>query len=347
MSVPNPSLSPQDDFSFCVESLDRVSRTFSLNIKVLRGTAYRGVLLAYLLCRIADTIEDEHSLPAAFKIKKLRQYSDLFPPAPAYATQVKSFLTDVSFTEKTHTSVLLANTVRVFNELVKLPAATVAVISDHVKEMALGMASFQERGDGRGVVFLEDQEDLERYCYYVAGTVGLMLTSIFSHNSDKISPRIRGSLESRSVAFGLGLQITNIAKDFFADRSRGWCYVPRSFFSDEGIDPVSDIWTEKPEAFSRVQARIIALALGYLDEALLYTLDIPRRLFRYRLFCLWPLFMAVETLAKLQTERVSGAEKTVKITRRDVERIVRDTSLSVLSNSALKSLYNRIRPATA
>jgi farnesyl-diphosphate farnesyltransferase len=194
---------------------------------------------------------------------------------------------------------------------------------------------------------LEDQEDLEQYCYYVAGTVGLMLTSIFSDNSEKISPEIKGKLEGRSVAFGLGLQITNIAKDFFADRSRGWCYVPRVFFVDEGIDPVSDAWREKPEAFFKVQARIMTLALRYLDEALLYTLDIPRRLFRYRLFCLWPLFMAVETLAKLHRERNLDAQKTVKISRQDVRRIVRNTSLSVLSNSALKSLYGRVRPATA
>lgn len=340
-------LTPENDFAFCVRSLNHVSRTFALNIKVLRGTAYRGVLLAYLLCRIADTIEDDRAWPAAFKIKKLRDYSDLFPPSSAYPREVESFVADIPLAQESHSGVLLANTVRVFHELVKLPHPLISLISTHVKEMALGMAGFQEQGASRGLICLETQEELERYCYYVAGTVGLMLTSIFSENSERISSEVRQSLKRRSVSFGLGLQLTNIAKDFFADRSRGWCYVPRSFFVEEGIDPGNEEWKENPEAFLRVQARMIALALGYLDEALLYTLDLPRRLFRFRLFCVWPLFMAVETLAKLKAEGTSGFEATTKISRRDVRRIVRDTSLAVFSNRALKALYQRIRPAVA
>ena len=45
--------------------LPAVSRTFALSIRVLPGELGRAVLTAYLLCRIADTLEDEPVLPAA------------------------------------------------------------------------------------------------------------------------------------------------------------------------------------------------------------------------------------------------------------------------------------------
>jgi len=332
-----------DDLAFCEDYLVRVSRTFAINIKILKGNAYKGLLLAYLLCRIADTIEDDPEFSIDHKVQKLCEYADLFPPTSNYDHRIEGFLNNINFQQTNDASELLMNTVRVFNEFAKLPDTMISVISTYVKEMALGMASFQEKGSGKEIVFLEDKEELDQYCYFVAGTVGLMITSIFSENSSKITPKIQEKLTDRSVAFGLGLQITNIAKDFYGDRERGWCYVPRSFFIEEGIDPVNDSFDKKQEGFVNAHKRLINLALTYLDEALLYTLDIPRTLIRYRLFCLWPLFMAVESLAKLSGDQNLFRGRTVKISRDDVKRIVRNTSLSVMSNTALKHMYDRTR----
>ena len=333
-----------DDFRFCEDSLPKVSRTFAINIRILKGDVYRGVLLAYLLCRIADSIEDDHYFPVDFKIQKLHDYASLFPPALHYKEQINEFLQSMRFAHETHASVLVNNTVRVFNELVKLPETLVAVISRYVKEMAVGMADFQKKGLNNKKVFFENQNELDQYCYYVAGTVGLMLTSVFTLDSKKISPEIKKKLEARSVQFGLGLQVTNIAKDFVEDHKRGWCYVPRSFFTEADIEPLDDLLTAKPDRLLKVEKRIIEHALGYLDEAFRYVMDIPRTLIRYRLFCLWPLFMAVETLSKLYQEHSFLNGRAIKISRDDVQRIIRDTSLMVLSNKALKFLYTHRRP---
>jgi farnesyl-diphosphate farnesyltransferase len=332
-----------NDLAFCEEYLVRVSRTFAINIKVLKDHSYRSLLLAYLLCRIADTIEDDSCFSASFKTQKLYEYSELFPPLPGYKNRIESFLKDIAFKQKTDSSDLLMNTARVFNEFVKLPDSMISVISAHVKEMAVGMAGFQKKASREGIIFLEDQEELDRYCYFVAGTVGLMITSIFSENSRRITPRIKKKLRKRSVAFGLGLQITNIAKDFYGDRERGWSYVPRSFFIEEGIDPIHDSFHDKQKEFINAHKRLINLALKYLDEALLYTLDIPRTLIRFRLFCLWPLFMAVESLARLSCEQNLFKGQVVKISRNDVKRIVRNTSLAVMSNGILKYMYYNTR----
>src|ERR1700749_864412 len=46
-------------FEFCRNMLPKVSRTFALNIPVLPQPLDLVVTVAYLLCRIADTVEDE------------------------------------------------------------------------------------------------------------------------------------------------------------------------------------------------------------------------------------------------------------------------------------------------
>src|SRR3954465_628287 len=52
---------------FCREILPAVSRTFSLSIRLLPGDLGAAVRCAYLICRIADTVEDEPNLTAEAK----------------------------------------------------------------------------------------------------------------------------------------------------------------------------------------------------------------------------------------------------------------------------------------
>jgi farnesyl-diphosphate farnesyltransferase len=336
----------EDDFTVCEKHLDRVSRTFAVNIRVLRGDAYRSMLLAYLLFRIADTIEDEPSLEAAAKIDYLAAYENLFPPGRDWRDKVDRFTASLAVRGNGAESELLFDTPRVFREFVKLPAEYISIISERVRETARGMASFQRKADGSGTVVLEDRRELERYCYYVAGTVGLMITSLFFGGSNAgrcVPENIYERLRARSVSFGLGLQMTNIVKDFQGDRERGWCYVPRSFFLDEGIDPRAGL-REDSRAAEAVLNRLVDMALEYLDEAIEYVQTIPRRFVRYRLFCLWPLLMAVETLALVRRNRDQILQgTTVKIGRNDVRRIIMTSTCAVFSNHLVRWLYNGAR----
>ncbi len=59
--------------AFCNEILPKVSRTFALTIRLLPPDLEHPVLLAYLLCRIADTIEDTADLPGSDKDALLSQ----------------------------------------------------------------------------------------------------------------------------------------------------------------------------------------------------------------------------------------------------------------------------------
>lgn len=338
---------PSGDFHFCEVSLGKVSRTFAVNIRVLRGEVYRAVLIAYLLCRMADTVEDDPSFPPSRKIAKLTEYASLFPPPEDFERRYESFLKGIPFREGEDELILLHNGGRVLREFVKLPRDLVELVSRHVREMAEGMACFQERSCNGEGSFLRDEEDLRRYCYYVAGTVGVMLTGIFSKYNGPLSPAVLRTLESRCVSFGLGLQLTNITKDFTRDRERGWCYIPRSFFPGPPEEPVNLSSPAARSAVPEAQGKLVRMALGCLDDALEYTLALPRRAFRFRLFCLWPLFMAVETLGLMNQDRSSPCTNPLKISRKDVRRVVRTTGMAVFSNSLLRAMYKRARVRAA
>src|SRR3954464_5598457 len=63
---------------FCREILPAVSRTFALSIRLLPGELGAAVRDAYLLCRIADTIEDAPDLPADDKAALLDRLAACF-----------------------------------------------------------------------------------------------------------------------------------------------------------------------------------------------------------------------------------------------------------------------------
>ena len=101
-----------------------------------------------------------------------------------------------------------------------------------VELMCYGMPRFQFNASPRGLAHATDLDD---YCYYVAGVVGEMLTDLFCEYSPEIG-RQRAALSALAASFAQGLQMTNILKDVWEDRSRGACWLPQEVFTRYGID---------------------------------------------------------------------------------------------------------------
>ncbi len=59
---------------FCVEVLPKVSRTFAVCIRLLPTELEHPVLVAYLLCRIADTFEDTTRLSVDERTRLLAHF---------------------------------------------------------------------------------------------------------------------------------------------------------------------------------------------------------------------------------------------------------------------------------
>ena len=72
------------------------------------------------------------------------------------------------------------------------PAIREAVVP-WIQEMCRGMAEFA----GRQTRSLQTEDELDRYCYYVAGTVGHLLTALFVVQRERITPEAGHMLAPR------------------------------------------------------------------------------------------------------------------------------------------------------
>src|SRR5471032_1294526 len=68
---------------FAIAVLPEVSRTFAISIRFLPGVLGRAVLTAYLLCRIADTIEDDGTASPERKAELLDAFLRCLPDRDA------------------------------------------------------------------------------------------------------------------------------------------------------------------------------------------------------------------------------------------------------------------------
>ena len=331
---------------FCAEILPRVSRTFAINIRVLKGELYRAILVAYLFCRIVDTVEDAEDLSIDLRNRLLDEYMAFFAgPAPDPRRLSEWIALFGNLDPSDPQQRLIHDCPSVFAVFSDLPASTRAIMSDCVLEMAGGMKNTVNRQQPQESFHsLQTIADLDEYCYFVAGTVGIMLTRLFAAYSESLEPSAAQKMADLQLSFALGLQMTNIIKDCSEDYRRGWCYIPADLAAKFGV-PITEFFVpqHRQQSLTTLDDLMIKTA-KHLDDALDYTLLLPRTEIRMRLFNLWSLFFAVKTLNKAwhNKDLLSGEVK-VKISRCDVYKTLAQTVLLVTSNALLRRLYHRFR----
>src|ERR1700681_836710 len=243
--------------------LPHVSRTFALTIPQLPPTLRTAVTSAYLLCRIADTIEDEPALSAAETMAFLQG----FRGAVSGSTEPVQLARDLErrLSERTlpEERDLVSNMERVIRMTRALDERPRAAIQRCLDLMCYGMPHFQRSASVRG---LARSSDLDDYCYYVAGVVGEMLTELFCDYSAEIAQQ-RAPLQNLAASFAQGLQMTNILKDVWEDRSRGACWLPQNVFTRHGIDLARLSAGQHDARFSAGMRELIGVAHGHLRNA--------------------------------------------------------------------------------
>ncbi len=329
--------SGMSDEAYQEQILPHVSRTFALTIPQLPAALRLAVTNAYLLCRIADTIEDEPALSPAETLAYLERFKAVVAghgEAGQLASEVDRRLSERTLpTERD----LVRNMVRVVNVTASLTAPQRAAIQRCVDLMCYGMPRFQSTASLRG---LARSADLDDYCYYVAGCVGEMLTELFCEYSEGAAVH-RAELQRRAVSFAQGLQMTNILKDVWEDRSRGACWLPQEVFTPHGVDLTRLSPEPRDPRFDAGMSDLIAVAHAHLRNALDYTLLIPGSEAGIRRFCLWAVGLAVLTLQKIGKNPGFTAGSQVKISRSAVAMTRFLTDLSVRNDWLLRKLFSQ------
>jgi farnesyl-diphosphate farnesyltransferase len=77
------STPPQPDLDWCHDAVQGVSRTFAITVDVLEEPMSSQICLGYLLCRVADTVEDAGHIPPTAQVQLLEQYDAALDPARA------------------------------------------------------------------------------------------------------------------------------------------------------------------------------------------------------------------------------------------------------------------------
>ena len=317
--------------------LPHVSRTFALTIPQLPPGLRTAVTSAYLLCRIADTVEDEPALSAADTLAFLQRFTAVVSGREEAALLARELEQRLSERTLPAERGLVRNMERVVRMTARLHDQQRAAIQRCIEVMCYGMHHFQHAASPRG---LPRSSDLDSYCYYVAGVVGEMLTELFCCHSSTISQR-RAALHDLAASFAQGLQMTNILKDVWEDRQRGACWLPQEVFTRHGID-LAQLSPERYDARFRAGMReLIGVAHTHLRNALSFTLLIPREEPGIRRFCLWAVGLAVLTLRRIERTPRFTAGSQVKVSRSAVAMTRILTSLAVRSDRMLGSLFER------
>lgn len=268
-----------DDYAFVRDIHGDVSRTFELAAGKLPEDLAEVIRTSYLLCRIPDTIEDSGIIHVEEKPGLLDQYLDILQDGQDYQTEdfisnsydaleqdadhwteLEGLDNDQSYWE------LLENTDRVFNVFKQFDDGIRQTVEHNVGEMVEGMRDVsseiaETEADG---IRIDDLDELADYNYIVAGTVGNLLTDIFTYKHEFED---EDRLYELSEDFGHFLQTINIIKDPYDDYvNEDAIFVPDSMVGGNFHEEVISQFEAGDADEQRLEQGILEL-VGYADQS--------------------------------------------------------------------------------
>jgi phytoene synthase len=133
------------------------------------------------------------------------------------------------------------------------------------------IATFMQ--DATTELHIEDEDQLVRYCYGVAGTVGLMMSPILGAHRPQAS--------EAAIHLGIAMQMTNIARDVLEDASNHRRYLPgcwiQNLTAQEILNASDSRTSDTRELVASAVLRLLELADRYYASASLGFPCIPAR----------------------------------------------------------------------
>lgn len=297
--------------------LNLVSRSFAVTIPFMKDPLKQQVSLAYLLCRIVDTVEDDAVAATVEKITWLSDFAflasdefadeDVLERLKVRALELcanGSSKDDLALVVDLDRAVYLMKTYD--EEVQKVMCHAISILS-HGMATSLRKAMDHEE--------ISNLDDVDNYCYFVAGVVGEMLAELFAlYDSDAD----KKELMALAVSFGEGLQLTNILRDRSKDAERGARFLPTN--NAEGI------------------LEYVAITQGHLDDAIKFICGLsPSQSSGVRLFCSTNVLMAMYLLRKVARNPLDP-QCNYTISRQNTKRLFVLCKLATKSNWSLKLL---------
>ena len=205
------------------ESLINQSRSFSIPILNLDERFRTPIMVEYNLNKTIDTIEDSTGLQADEKIQLIETFQHCLEQG-RISNEVQERMLEVTPQGE---AFVFKNYQATINLYSTLSDDEKSLANKWTGEMAQGMCAFLKKP-------INTSADLNEYCYYVAGTVGLYLTNLLKLKGSNITDEIFENLTTNSVSFGLFQQKLNIIRDYEEDKiTKKRSFWPQSYFEQE------------------------------------------------------------------------------------------------------------------
>lgn len=201
--------------------MDHHAKSFSWAARFLLSSARRDAALLYAFARTADDFADEERLGSLSE--RTQQLADMQALALDATTNASTL---------------------------GLAAHAGAMLRQHGVSMQVLQIFMDSLQEDAGPRHIDNTQDLLRFAYGVAGTVGQMMCPIIG------AP---GPAQPHAIALGVAMQLTNIARDVVEDAQRQRCYIPAQWgVSAQTLAQPQDS-SQRAQAFAAVQ-RLLALA---------------------------------------------------------------------------------------
>jgi phytoene synthase len=126
-----------------------------------------------------------------------------------------------------------------------------SLVVDHLEGFALDAEGWRPR----------NEDDLVRYCYHVAGTVGRMMAIVMG------VPAEDEETLRRACDLGIAFQLSNIARDVRDDHEAGRCYLPSQWMESHGVDPANPLRPDRRDRLVSLVRRLCDLSEAYESSA--------------------------------------------------------------------------------
>jgi len=224
------------------DSIRKGSKSFASASRLFDRETRERVWLLYAWCRACDDIADEQDHGFAAQPMPLGTRLDL----ESRLATIRA-LTELAMAGQETGSFAFD----ALGQLMRETSVTRAMVDDVLAGFALDAAEWRPRTEA----------DMLRYCYHVAGAVGVMMAAVMGVPADD-----EDTLD-RACDLGLAFQLANIVRDLWEDDANGRCYLPVEWLSEADIPPGEVTKPHYRHALVPQVARACRLARDYEASA--------------------------------------------------------------------------------
>lgn len=205
-----------ESLDYCKWALQSVSRSFALTIPLVEEALLAPIMVGYLEARILDTFEDDigkRHVSLEERVNAMNAIMEILerPDSQMAKRKAKELAREAEdWVQDEHYRGLVKNFDKVLTVHRSLDKRTKASMVRWMHEMNAGMQKYLQQP-------VYSFEDLNEYCYFVAGTPSGFLTELIRTRAKKLTPKASQVLHDNERDFGLFLQKVNIIRDFRED----------------------------------------------------------------------------------------------------------------------------------